>query len=233
MTTRDPSAPNAVRRQPPGLKSALAALALLALSGCAQVYLIDNQVQSFARWADPAVRSQAPAAVPQAPQSFRFERLPSQREGRAAAGQDGLESLARVALTQVGWSLAEAGTPTPWTVQVAASTLRLPRAPWEDPWDSHYWGGFGMLERDHVVTGSGQIIWAPVFIRMNPPYYLREVSLVIRHAASTRVVFETRATHDGRWNNTPALWSAMLDAALQDFPAPPGGERQVNIEVPR
>ena len=42
-----------------------------------------------------------------------------------------------------------------------------------------------------------------------------------------------RAAHDGRWNSSPALWTAMLDAALQGFPAPPAGVRQVNIEIPR
>ena len=48
-----------------------------------------------------------------------------------------------------------------------------------------------------------------------------------------RVVYETRAAHDGRWNSSPALWTAMLDAALQGFPVPPSGVRRVNVEVPR
>ena len=61
----------------------------------------------------------------------------------------------------------------------------------------------------------------------------REVALVVRHAASARVVYESRAAHEGRWNSTPELWGAMLDAALRDFPTPPDGARQVNIEVPR
>lgn len=83
------------------------------------------------------------------------------------------------------------------------------------------------------MTGTGQIIYAPLFLRMETPYYKREVSVVIRHAASGRVVYETRAAHDGRWNSSNALWSAMLDAALSNFPTPPAGLRQVNIEVPR
>ena len=44
---------------------------------------------------------------------------------------------------------------------------------------------------------------------------------------------ETRADHESRWNSTPALWQAMLEAALRDFPAPPDGPRLVNIELPR
>lgn len=216
---------------------AVTTCALLALSGCASVFLVDNQVQSYARWADQPTPSGAASVIPQAPQVFRFERLPSQQDSRAGAGQDELEKLATIALSRVGWTPAAAGVTPPWTVEVSGGTLRLPRAPWESPYDG-YWGGgfgpgFGFPGRDYVVTGTGQIIYAPLFLRMDTPYYKREVSLVIRHAASGRVVYETRAAHDGRWNSSNALWTAMLDAALRDFPAPPAGLRQVNIELPR
>lgn len=210
------------------LRTALAALTLTLLSGCASMYLVDNQVQSFARWNDAT----APVVVPQAPQTYRFERLPSQSTGPGAAGQDALENLARQALSQVGWSMHDTPTAAPWTVQVSAGTLQLPRAPWEDPRDSP-WGGLGFPGHDYAVTASGHIIGTPVFMRMDIPYYKREVSLVVRHAASARVVYESRAAHEGRWNSTPDLWRAMLDAALRDFPAPPDGVRQVNIEMPR
>ena len=213
-------------------KPALAALTVSLLSGCASVYLVDNQVQSFARWTDTAAPATTPAGVPQAPQTYRFERLPSQGTGPGAAGQDALENLARVALAKAGWSPHNTPEAAPWTVQVSASTLRLPRAPWEEPWDSQ-WGGLGFPGRDRAVTASGHIIWSPMFMRMDMPYYKREVSLVVRHAASARVVYESRAAHEGRWHSTPGLWGAMLDAALHDFPAPPAGVRPVNIEVPR
>lgn len=218
-----------------------AAAAVVALSGCATVYLVDNQVQSYARWADRASAPGVPMVVPQAPQIYRFERLPSQREGKVASNQDELENLTQLAMAKVGWTPAATATSAPWLVQVDASTLRLPRAPWESPYDS-YWGGYGgfgpgfgyaMPGRDYVVTGTGHIIWMPMYPRFESPYYKREVSVVIRHAASGKVVYETRAAHDGRWNSTNGLWSAMLDAALRGFPAPPEGLRQVNIEVPR
>jgi hypothetical protein len=125
-------------------------------------------------------------------------------------------------------------------VQVNGGTLKLPRAPWEEPWDGFgYGGGFGgfgglgIPGRNYVVTGSGQVIWTPVFMRMDLPYYKRKVSLLIRNAGNGQVVYETHAAHDGRWNSSPELWGAMLDAALQDFPAPPAGVRQVNIDLPR
>ncbi len=232
MTTPNPHRPWARL-----FRMAVAAGALLALSGCASVFLVDNQVQSYARWADRPTPSGAATPIPQAPQVYRFDRLPSQQDQRAGAGQDALEKLAAISLAKLGWTQAAAGVTPPWTVEVSGNTLRLPRAPWESPFDS-YWGGgfgpgFGFPGRDYVVTGSGQIIYAPLFMHMETPYYQREVSLVIRHAASGRVVYETRAAHDGRWNSSNPLWTAMLDAALRDFPTPPAGLRLVNIEVPR
>ncbi len=191
----------------------------LLLGGCASVYRVDNQVQSFARWGTAAT-------APAAPQSYRFERLPSQREGQAAASQDELETLARAALARVGWNLAESsGATAPWTVQVSGGALKLPRAPWEEPWDG-FGAGWGLY------GGSG--VWgSTLFMRMDIPYYERQVSLVVRQAATGQVVYETQARHDGRWNSSPELWSAMLDAALKDFPSPPTGARQVDIDVPR
>lgn len=220
------------------LRIFLAGLALLVLNGCASVFLVDNQVQSFARWGE---RTGAPAAaIPQPPQIYRFDRLPSQRQGPTMAGQDELENLTAAELAKVGWTLAQAGTSAPWTVQVDAGTLRLPRAPWDSPYDAWpgwygYGPGFAMPGRDYLVTGHGQVIWLPpmMYARFETPYYKREVSIVVRHAASGQVVYETRAAHDGRWNSSGKLWSAMLEAALRGFPTPPEGLRRVDIEVPR
>ena len=213
------------------LRLAMAALAAALLSGCASVFLVDNQVESFPRWQDRG----ANAAVPAPPQVYRFERLPSQQDERGARGQDELERYAEAALAKLGWSRAAPGVAAPWTVQVNASTVRLPRAPWEDPWDR--WGPYGspfaLPGRDYVVTGTGQVIFFPAFPRFETPYYQRAVSLVVRDAASGRVVYETRAKHDGRWPDSRALWDAMVSAALRDFPHPPAGARQVNIEIPR
>lgn len=230
---------------------ALVLIGAAVLSGCAGMLRVDNQVQSFATWSAGASPSgtaagTAPAAVPAAPQSFRFERLPSQQDSRSAGAQDELESLARTALAKVGWTPVDATAEAPWRVQVSASTQRLPRAPWEDPWSgpwgNPFWGdpwgrssiGFGLYGGRGTYFGAGgQIFFAPAFVHMESPYYLREVSLVIRSADTGRVVYETRAAHDGRWNSTPALWGAMLDAALQGFPTPPAGVRQVDVDIAR
>ncbi|MDP2743363.1 MAG: hypothetical protein Q8O50_07830 [Hydrogenophaga sp.] len=219
--------------------------ALGALGGCAGVLLVDNQVESFANWT-PTTAGASTAAVPSAPQAYRFERLPSQREGRSARGQDELEALAQAALTKAGWTAVAPDTSAPWRVQVSANTQRLPRAPWEDPWVGPWGGGFWgdpwnrygagvgiSAGRGHYVGAGGQFFWAPMFMHVESPYYQRELALVIRRADNGQVVYETRAAHDSRWNSTPSLWAAMLDAALQGFPTPPGGPRQVNVEIPR
>ena len=188
------------------------------LSGCASVYLVDNQVQSFARWSDAA------PSVPAAPQAYRFERLPSQMSNSTA--QTTLERLSAEALATVGWTPAPEGGTAPWRVQVSASTVTLPRAPWESapsPW----------RRADRVVTADGKVVYMPRFMEIESPFYQRKVSLVIRDAASGRVVYETQAAHDGRWGGSEPLWGAMLNAALQGFPQAPEGPRQVNIEVPR
>lgn len=199
-------------------------LAAALLSGCASVYLVDNQVRSYATW--------EATAAPAPGQTFRFERLPSQNEGPRAATQETLETPVRQALEQWGLkTLAPGDTSARWTVQVTAQAARHPRAPWDDPWpmSPFGFGGYG-----HVVTGDGRVVFVPALsMRMESPYFEREIAIVMRDASSGRVVYETRAAHDGRWNGTPALWAAMAQAALRDFPRPPAGVRQVNVEVPR
>ena len=207
---------------------ALALLTTLALAGCAGTYRVDNAVQSYAHWsADIPTGAQAPAAVPQAPQTYRFERLPSQREGGPAEDQDRLEAWTRAVLETHGWTVAEAPAAAPWRVQVTATSLRNARSPWDDPWA-------GWRFRGQVVAGNGYFYWSPMFVMpMDMPWYERKVAVVVRDAASGRVVYETQASHDGRWNSTPALWQAMLQAALNGFPVPPAGPRQVDVDLPR
>ena len=194
------------------------------LGGCASVYLVDSQVRSYATWES--------ARGPEPGQTFRFERLPSQNDARYAGVADMLEAPVRQALEQWGLRLTPAvETPVRWTVQINAQTVRHPRAPWDDPAP---FGPFGFGGYGHVVTRDGRVVFVPTLsMRMDIPYYERELTVVMRDAATGRVVYETRAAHDGRWNDTPALWAAMAQAALRDFPRPPAGTRRVDVEVPR
>lgn len=213
------------------------ALVLALTSGCASVMRIDNQVQSYAKW--------GLSALPTEQVSYSFERLPSQASGPAAGPQTELENMAAHALARADWqAVAPTAAALPrWRVQVAASVNKLPRAPWEDPRDS-LWprttlflgagktnGAPGHGARGAVGFGTGMGLGGLMTIEQ--PYYQRAVSVVVRDATTAQVVYETSAAHDGRWNDTSALWQAMLDAALSHFPHPPEGVRQVNIDIPR
>ena len=193
--------------------------ASVALTGCASVMLVDNQVQSFPQW---------PAGAPQKGERFAFDRLPSQRSETPSPLQDGLELAVRDALVAWGLQLPSGSEGVRWLVQVSAGGQRLPRAPWENPWERPNWSISGGIGGRH----GGIALGFPLMIA-DSPYYLREITVVVREAASGRVVYETRAKHDGRWPDSRALWGAMVSAALRDFPQPPAGARQVNIEIPR
>jgi hypothetical protein len=201
-----------------------------ALSGCAGVYRVDNQVESFARWSQASGPASVAQAVPTPPQQYRFERLPSQGSGASGQSQNALEHWAQDILLPLGWTRIDDSGKAGWTIQVAESTNQLPHAPWEHPLERD---DFDWLGQGWVGVGTGQVMWNPWLMHNVRPYYQREVSLVIRESATGRVVYETRAAHDGRWNSTPALWQAMLTAALADFPNPPTGMRSVNLDLPR
>ena len=57
--------------------------------------------------------------------------------------------------------------------------------------------------------------------------------MVMRDLTTQKVVFETRAVHDGVWSDGLAVLPAMLDSALLGFPQPPAGVRRINVEIPR
>jgi len=192
------------------------------MTGCSGMRLVDSQVTSF-----------APKLVP-AGASYRFERLPSQQA--AKEDQDLLESMAEQALARVGLQRNDASAA--YTVQVGFAQrseynpLDRP-AMYRDPRLGVGLGfGFGLGWRTPAT--SIQLANRPIFPWLGEPAdYNRELTVVLRELASHSVVFESHARHDGRWSDTEAIIPAMLDAALQGFPNPPAGTRQVNIEIPR
>ena len=185
----------------------LVLLASLWLSGCAGMRLVDSEVRSFA--SAPPV----PAGA-----RYRFERLPSQQADAAPQAQ--LEAMAQQALAKVG--LQHDDTAASYSVQVSFG-LRVDRhSPWRPP--ENGWGlGWNLGLGRH---GSFAMM-------MEPPYYWRQVSLILRDLHTQQVVYETHAAHDGPWSDTAVLLPAMLDAALQDFPTPAPGLRRITIEIPR
>ncbi|TSE25599.1 hypothetical protein Tsedi_01184 [Tepidimonas sediminis] len=200
-------------------------LAAALLAGCAGTLRLEHTVRSEAAW--PA------AARPAAGDRYVFERLPSQRGGDAAREQDQLEALAAEVLASHGLQRAEAApgaaaSAVPWGVQLVARSVKYPYAPWDAPEPRPGWMPYGQ-----IVVGRGVVTSLGLQWQVRPPYWVREVALTVRDRRSGEVVYETRATQDGPWADAPALWRALLQAALDGFPQPPAGPRRVVIEQPR
>lgn len=221
------------------LSSVLFALVCaLLLSACAGLRVVDNDVVSFAQWPNAAPPAPGPSS------RYRFERLPSQQSGLPQSGisgmaltQDQIETIARTALDKFGWQNMPAAAT--FNVQVSATTRYAQRNPYNSPVHGGWGGlgGFGGFGNSGVSIGGGT---AGSFIgfsfplgRSEPSLYLREVSIVVRDAASNAVTFESRATHSGIWNDPQKVLPAMFEAALQGFPTPPAGARRINIEISR
>ncbi|MDM7457369.1 MAG: hypothetical protein P3W97_008995 [Tepidimonas sp.] len=207
-----------------GWRVALLAAAAL-LGGCATPLRLEHTVHSQAAW--------APAARPTPGDRYLFERLPSQRSGDTAREQDALESLAESVLASKGLLRAQEasvamGSAVPWGVQLVARSVKYPYAPWDAPEPRPGWMPYGQ-----VVVGRGVVSSIGLQWPLRPPYYVRELALTVRDRRSGEVVYETRATQDGPWNDAPALWRALLEAALDGFPDPVPEARRVVIEAPR
>ncbi|BEP44750.1 DUF4136 domain-containing protein [Variovorax sp. V15] len=200
------------------MKSAIPALLLAAsLTGCATSWVVDSDVKSFS-----SIGAVAPGAT------YRFDRLPSQQAD--GARQESLEAMAGAALDQVG--LRRDDAKARYTAQIGAR-VTAGLSPWADPWLyngpwGYGYGGYGYYGRRWYGGG-----WygGPVFAPPANPWYEREVSIVLREAATNRVVYETRARNDGPYTSSAAILPVMFQAALQGFPNPPQGERRVNIEL--
>ena len=218
------------------LSTVLFTAALVAtLTGCATRWSVDNEVRSFS--ALPADAAAAPASL-----AYRFERLPLQQQDATSARQaDALEALVQPELEAAGLRRDEAGAR--YGVQVAARVTRGWSA-FDDPWYGGgpwggwgpgfgpyggAWGGRGWHGGGWGWGGGGW--YGAGFAPMANPWYLREVSVVLRDLSTQRVVYETRARSENIRSNDAAVLPVMFRAALQGFPVPPQGARQVKIEV--
>ncbi len=183
------------------------------LAGCSSVRLIDSDVTAFPAW----------STTPPAPGTpYRFERLPSQLQPSAYLQQDRIEAIARTSLARVGMDLAP--DTARFSVQVILNIQVLERF----PDDSLLIGSPGVF---FGAGNRGASLGMSFPLRFGEPYFKRDVTLLVRELATQKVVFETRALHEGPWGDTLAVLPAMLDSALQGFPQPPSGTRRVNIEI--
>ncbi|MFN4121151.1 DUF4136 domain-containing protein [Acidovorax sp.] len=189
----------------------LCAAAVAGLAGCSTQRLVDGRVQSFSTL----------AAVP-TPATYRIERLPSQQ----MPSFEPIVALADQALARAGLQRDDAAPRL--LVQIGVQADTVPRY---DPFGGPYgpygpspWGFGGWYGRGWGVGG----IW-----RMGEPtpLYRRAVTIVMRDAQTQAVVYETSAVHEDVWVSDPAVFGVLLDAALQGFPQPPQGSRQVRIPL--
>ena len=181
----------------------------LQITACSTVRVIDSDVTAFSKAAI------APGST------YRFERLPSQQVD--AARQDQIEAMVQAALDKVKLQRVGDAPGSPaarYSVQLTLTMLG---------------GGAGSVS---VTIGSGPYWsgWGGTpygYAHLAPPYYVRDIALLLRDTTSNQLVYEMRARHEGPWADSAAVLPAMLDAALQGFPTPPAGPRQVRVEIPR
>jgi hypothetical protein len=145
-------------------------------------------------------------------------------------------ALAKVGLQRVGDA---PGSPAArYSVQMGINVQRSDLAVWDD-WGPRFGGYVGVGSGPYLI-GSGRGHGAVYgnfgfgfpYPYLPPPSYVREVSLVLRDTTSNQVVYETRAKHESPWADSLNILPAMFDAALQGFPTPPTGTRQVAVELP-
>ena len=192
------------------------AFAAIFITGCSGLRVVESDVSAFYNW----------NAAPPAPGTpYRFERLPSQQA--IGAQQDPIEGLARNALARVGMELNP--TTARYSVQVRVSTQVIEQAAYGSGYD-----GFGFATPGVFLAGgnrgAGFGLTFPIG-GYSSIYYRRELTLLVRDLGTGQVVFETRAVSDGVQNDTLAVLSSMMDAALQGFPQPPAGRRLISVPV--
>ena len=179
-------------------------MAAAVLAGCSTgPRIVEGQVQSFSTL----------AAMP-APTTYRLERLPSQQTPLF----EPIAALAEQALARVGLTRDDAAPRL--LVQIGVQADTVPRY---DPYPA--WGFGGWYGRGWGMQGAwrfGEL----------PPLHRRAVSLMVRDAATQTVVYETSAVHEDVWASDPAVFGVLFDAALNGFPKPPPGGRQVRLPLP-
>ena len=185
------------------------------ITGCSGLRVIESDVTAFYNWT---------ATLPAPGTPYRFERLPSQQA--VGAQQDAIEGMARNALARVGMELMPAAAR--YSVQVRVNTQVIEQAVYGGGYD-----GFGFATPGVFLGGGnrGAGFGLSFPIGYANTYYRRELTLLVRELATSQIVFETRAVNDGVHNETLAVLSSMMDAALLGFPQPPAGPRRIAVPV--
>lgn len=178
--------------------AAAAVVSATVLGGCAGLHEISNDVSTYSQWAPD-----------RKPATYAFERLPSQQTNPER--QKMLEDAARPSIEAAGFKPADPAT-ADVTVQLNARVSADQPALYADPF---WWrGGFYYGRR-------GRGYWGPGYgygYAYAPPYFEREVALLMRDRKSGQALFEARASNDGNSSSLVGLLPAMFEAAMKDFP---------------
>lgn len=188
-------------------------LAAAVLAGCASTRTVDSSVSTFSTL--PGLPS---------PPTYRLERLPSQQAQAVQFAP--IEALAQQSLARVG--LQRDDTNARLVLQIGANAATTWPASW--PYYGPAYPGFGW----GLGWGRGGWGWGmgTGWMMDRPPtLYRREVSLVMRDAATQKILYETSATYEDVWVDDPAIFGILFDAALTGFPNPPAGPRQVRTTI--
>lgn len=193
-------------------------LIAIALTGCATVRQVDNDVQTL------STLKSLPVA------GYRFERLPSQQSPAQQTNQVALEAMAEQALAAVGMKRDD--TRPGYSVLIGGGVQRDPRGAWDGPWPggSRISMGFGVGRGARLGYSTG-MYWGPGYPRYSSPQYHNEVTLLMRDLGTGQVVYETRAVHDGPWTDVNNILPLMFQAALNGFPTPSSERRIVNMTL--
>ena len=202
--------------------TALTVSSALALSACSTGPLrVSTDVQAFVR---PANTQTAPIQWRGA--RYRFDVLPSQ----AGLNLAPLQGMTEAALSAHGLVRDEAQAR--FAVQASASLRNV----WvDDGWGSHgAYGpyGWGMGWR----LGYGRGPWYGAYgaygaAALPTSTYLRELRIAVQEIASGQTVYETRARNESPNGQNDAIFAAMVNAALKDFPHAAAGWQRVDTEL--
>ena len=197
----------------------LAAAAALALAGCASGPLrVNTDVQAFA-----APAGTTAASVQWQGARYRFDVLPSQAQRDLAP----LQAMTQAALTQHGLVRDDANAR--YAVQVSASL----NTAWVDDWGPYPpygpWGSSWRFGLGYGYPGWG---WGLGWSNHLPTStYMRELRIAILDLQNGRTLYETRARNESPSGQNDAIFSAMVGAALKDFPHAPAGWQRVTAEL--
>ena len=186
---------------------------IVLLPGCAATHL-DASVHTVGNW--PFGR---------APDTFAFQRLPSQQ--MHAQEQDKREAEATAAMVRAGFKPGTADS-ADVLVQVAARTIEG-TALLGDPMFAGPAMGFhgGRWAGRGWGYGAG---WGVGFAN-TVPFNAYEVAVLIVDARTQQTLYESRARSDGSWSDKQG-WTALFEAALRDFPFNAVSPRRVTVDLP-